>query len=119
MPRYSTARRGQHFKPVHQGLGFRASVSLNDADDDVHAIAPLLVRRFQHGVGFPHAGIGAEEDFEFSLEAGGLLPPAHVSEVHLDLGRISAHESTQTRMERLECAFPEVSCTEFCRHYEM
>ena len=46
---------------------------LDDADDDVHAIATLLMRRFQHGIGLPHAGIGAKEDFQFALQLAGFF----------------------------------------------
>jgi hypothetical protein len=41
---------------------------LHDADGDVHAVSPLLMRRSQHGIGFPHARVGAEEDFELALQ---------------------------------------------------
>ena len=55
------------FQSPYQSLGLFATMRLYDADSDIHAIAPLLVRRFQHGIGFPHAGVGAEEDFELAL----------------------------------------------------
>ncbi len=58
----------QYLEALQQGLSFRPSMRLHDADDDVHAIATLLVRRFQHGIGFPHARIGPEEYFQFSLK---------------------------------------------------
>ena len=59
---------GQYLKTRKQGFSFRSPVSLDDADDDVHSIATLLVRRFQHGVGFPYARIGSKEYFQFSLK---------------------------------------------------
>ena len=33
-----------------------------------HPIATLLMRRFQHGIGLPHAGIGAKEYCQFSFK---------------------------------------------------
>ena len=59
---------GQDLETRKQGFSFRSPVSLDDADDDVHSIATLLVRRFQHGIGFPYARIGAKEYFQLSLK---------------------------------------------------
>src|SRR5574339_728550 len=58
----------QELKAIDQGLGFDSSMSFDHANDDVRSITTLLMRRFQHGVGFPYAGIGAKKYFELPLK---------------------------------------------------
>ena len=48
---------------------FGAAVRLDDADDHVHALAALLVRRGEHGVGLADAGRRAEENLQVPAPA--------------------------------------------------
>jgi hypothetical protein len=36
-------------------------VRFDHPDDDIHSITALLMRRFEHGIGFPHARVGAKK----------------------------------------------------------
>ena len=51
-------------EPVEQCLGFAASVRLDDADDDIHTLAPLGLGGEQHLIGLADAGRGAEENLQ-------------------------------------------------------
>src|ERR1700704_2482641 len=53
-----------HREAVEQGLGLPAAVRLDDADDDVDALAPPRLRRQQHLIGLADAGRGAEKNLE-------------------------------------------------------
>jgi hypothetical protein len=46
---------------------------LHDTDQDIHPIASLLVRGFQHRIGLSYAGIGAEEDLKSSFHPTGFF----------------------------------------------
>ena len=46
---------------------------LDDADDDIDALASLLVRRLQHGVGLSNPGICAEKDLELAFHPMGFF----------------------------------------------
>src|SRR5690242_1168946 len=76
---------GQDLETRKQGFSFRSSVSLDDADDDVHSIATLLVRRFQHGVGLAYSRIGSKEYFQLSLKLTSFLL-LHTFEEHIWIG---------------------------------
>ena len=51
---------------VEQRLGFPPAVGFDDADDDVHPIAPLGLGRKQHLIGLADPGCGTEKDLEAS-----------------------------------------------------
>ena len=57
---------GKDFQPFQKGGGFLAAVGFHDTDDRVDPFGLLSPGRFQHGVGFPHAGGGAEKDLQFA-----------------------------------------------------
>jgi len=55
--------RGEDLEAPEKRCGIGALVRLDDADDDVHALA-RFARGEQHGVGLAHAGCRAEEDLQ-------------------------------------------------------
>ncbi len=59
-----------HRQAHDQGVGVLASVGLDVANDEVAACGRFTPRRFEHGVGLPHARAHAEKD----LEASALCP---------------------------------------------
>ena len=86
----------EDLKFVHQRLGFSPAMSLNDADDDIDTVTPLLMRRFEHGVRLPYAGIGAEEDLEFAFGFAGLLR-LHTLQQRIGIWSWLVHESSFPR----------------------
>src|SRR6185437_9613645 len=57
----------EDYESLDQSLGLRTAMCLHHADDDIGTATSLFMRRLEHGIGFPHAGVGAEEDLEFPL----------------------------------------------------
>ena len=57
---------GDRVEPGEQRLGLAPSMGLDDADDDVDALAALGLRRLQHLVGLADARRRAEEDLELA-----------------------------------------------------
>ena len=58
--------RRQPLETIGHDFGFDATVSLDDADDDVDVLQQLLACRRQHGEGLADAGRGAEEDLQLA-----------------------------------------------------
>ena len=53
-----------HLEAFEQCLGLPSAMSLDDADDDVDAVAPLGLRRQQHLVGLADPRCGAEKNLQ-------------------------------------------------------
>ena len=57
----------QDFQPFQESLGFLAAMRLDEADDNIRALRALLLRRFQHGIGFPNPGRSAEKELQLTF----------------------------------------------------
>ena len=55
---------GNDLEAFEQRLGLAPPMRLDDADDDIDALAPLGLRRQQHLVGLADARRGAEENLQ-------------------------------------------------------
>jgi hypothetical protein len=64
---------GEDFETFQERFRFSAAVGFNDAHHHVPALFFPLAGGLQHGVGFPHARVGAEKKLEPSTAGGFLL----------------------------------------------
>ena len=69
----------QQFHAEQEGFGIGPRVRLGIADDDIRPLGRPVAAFFEHGVGFPDAGRGAEEDLQ--------LPALGLALLLLDLGK--------------------------------
>ena len=60
---------GNDLDAVEQGLGIPPPPRLDDADDDVHAVAAPRLGRGQHGEGLAGARSGTKQDFKTAAGA--------------------------------------------------
>src|SRR5215468_7007590 len=63
----------QHVEPLQEGGGLGPTVGIDPAHDDIYALGPPLVGRFQHGVRFANTSRSAKEDLEFPTALLGLF----------------------------------------------
>ena len=103
-PRYSIAERGIDFQVAHLAAVSCASVRLDEADHDVHAAAPEIMRLVEHAVRLAHAG--GRSDIELELSA--LAPRDEIDEITPRLDAIRVHSALNTlsihRQVSLGCA---------------
>ncbi len=79
------AAAGNDFDPFEQGLGLDAAVGLDDAGDDIDALAPRHPRGGEHLVGLANARRRAQEDLEPALAL-----PTRLAEKRLRRGTLIA-----------------------------
>ncbi len=58
--------RRQNRQPFQQGFRFLTPMRFDPADDDVHSVILLFMRRSEHGVRLPDTGRGAEKYLELA-----------------------------------------------------
>ena len=81
----------QNRQPFQQSFRFHTAVRFDPPDDHIDPVTPLLVRRLQHGVCFPHACCGAEKDLELAVRLLGLFS-LHTPQQGVGIGSLFFHK---------------------------